>query len=71
MGRFACEIYDAVSAGKLSEPFDARAVQQACPGWADNTYSTFLAKHAKGNPGGNTELFLRVAVGKYRLLNSS
>jgi hypothetical protein len=67
MKTFGTEIYEAVRKGRLSEPFDAEAVRRACPGWADRTYRVFLAKHAKGNPGRNTELFVRVATGLYRL----
>jgi hypothetical protein len=41
-------------------------VKAACPGWAENTYGTFLAKHAEGN-GNTTELFIRVKPGLYKL----
>jgi len=71
MKAFGTEIYEAVRSGKLSEPFDAAAVKRACPDWADRTYQVFLAKHADGNPGGNTVLFVRVAPGLYRLANSN
>lgn len=70
MKAFATEIYEAVRVGRLLQPFDANAVKRACPGWADRTCHVFLGKHAKGNPGGNTELFLRMAPGLYRLSNS-
>ena len=66
MKDFASEIYAAVKAKRLAEPFDADAVKRACPGWADRTYHVFLAKHAVGNPGENTELFVRVTPGRYR-----
>lgn len=71
MKTFGTEIYAAVRTGKLAQPFDAEAVRRACPGWADRTYQVFLAKHAKGNPGRNTELFVRVAAGLYRLADSN
>jgi hypothetical protein len=66
MEDFASEIYAAVKAKRLTEPFDADSVKRACPGWAERTYHVFLGKHAVGNPGKNTELFVRVAPGRYR-----
>ena len=69
MKKFGSEIYDAVRSGKLAEPFTPTTVKQACPGWADRTYHTFLAKHAHGNNHAS-ELFVRVARGSYRLKNS-
>jgi hypothetical protein len=66
MKEFASQIYAAVFAGHLEEPFRAEDVRLACPGWAYSTYSTFLAKHAVGNPGKATELFRRVSLGRYR-----
>lgn len=61
-------IVRAVKIGWLSEPFSSEDFKQACPGFAPGTYRTFLAKHAKGNPGGNSELFVRVALGRYRCI---
>jgi hypothetical protein len=69
MKTFASQIYKAVKSGKLSQPFNARMVKRACPGWADKTYNVFLSKHAVGN-GTTTELFVKVAHGFYRLANS-
>lgn len=66
MKKFATQIYDAVMAGKLAEPFDAAMVRRACPGWSEKSYGVFLSKHAVGN-GANTELFVRVRPGSYRL----
>ena len=68
MREFASEIYAAVRSGKLREPFSPAAVKRACPGWADKTYHVFLSKHAVGN-GTTTELFIRVARGRYKLKN--
>jgi hypothetical protein len=68
MKEFASEIYAAVKAGKLKEPFGAADVRQACPGWADPTYNIFLPKHRVGNPGRTTELFEQVGPGKYRTI---
>jgi hypothetical protein len=63
---FASQIFDAVRAGRLKEPFSADMVRRACPGWADKTYGVFLPKHAIGN-GGTTELFVRIDRGLYKL----
>lgn len=67
MKNFASEIYAAVRARRLAEPFGAEDVESACPGWSERTYRVFLSKHAGGNPGKNTELFERVRLGRYRL----
>ena len=66
MKDFASQIYAAVKAGNLAEPFNAAMAKKACPGWADGTYHTFFGKHAVGN-GSTTELFVRVGRGSYRL----
>jgi len=68
MRKFASQIYAAVRAQRLAEPLNARAVRLACPGWAAESYHVFLAKHAVGSPSGDTELFERMAPGRYRLL---
>jgi hypothetical protein len=70
MKAFASEIYAAVKAGRLKQPFTAETAKRACPGWADRTYSNFFSKHRVGNPSGATELFISVAPGQFRL-NSS
>jgi hypothetical protein len=70
MKEFASEIYAAAKSGKLTQPFDASMAKKACPGWADRTYHTFFGKHAVGN-GLETELFVRVRRGFYRLNNSN
>lgn len=61
-------IVNAVKSGALSEPFTKAQFQKACPGLGDGTYKAFLDKHRSGNPGGNSELFERVAVGTFRCL---
>jgi hypothetical protein len=71
MKEFASEIYAAVRSRRLAEPFDAYVVRCACPGWVDRTYHVFLSKHAIRNPGKDTELFVRVAPGLYRLVAGS
>ena len=67
MKEFGSKVYAAVKSGKLNQPFNAAMAKKACPGWVVGTYHTFFAKHAIGNPGSNTELFVRVARGSYRL----
>ena len=57
------EIYAAVSSGNLAQPFKAST---GCPGWAEDTYHTFLGKHATENSQ-KTALFVQVGRGQYRL----
>jgi hypothetical protein len=59
-------IVGAVKAGRLAEPFGPREFREACPGFAPGTYGVFLNKHRVGNPGGNTELFAKVAPGCFK-----
>ena len=61
-------IKHAVSSDSLKEPFNASDVKQVCPGWANRTYSNFLSKHRKGNPGGYIEFFIKTSDGSYRLI---
>jgi len=61
-------IVSAVKAGRLIEPFRSLEFRDACPGFGDGTYQAFLAKHSTGNPGGDPELFRRVARGKFECL---
>ncbi len=57
-----------VGDGTLKQPFRARHVNDAL----GITYAgTFLPKHCVGNPGGYTELFVRVSAGVYRLRTPS
>jgi hypothetical protein len=66
-GRFIREIRKAVREGWLKEPFRANDVRLAVPGFADKTYNVFLPKHRIGNPDENTELFVQIKKGLYRL----
>ena len=70
-GHLIGQIRQARREDKLPYSFTAADVKQTCPGWAENTYSTFLPKHRKGNPGGETELFVRNSDGTYRLAEES
>ena len=58
-------IREAVRTGKLRQPFRPRDL--VALGVQYNTASTFPAKHAVGNHGDNSELFVRVGPGLYRL----
>ena len=69
-GRIYQSILDAVSSGRLIQPFRSAAVEKACPGFARNTYRNFLAKHAQGNLNNATELFERIERGVYCLNQS-
>jgi hypothetical protein len=58
------KIRDAVHRGLLGQRFTPGEVNKALRiHWA----GTFLPKHRVGNPGGYTELFVRVSAGVYRL----
>lgn len=61
------DIREAIRAGRLKNIFRPRDVEEACPGWAYNTYRVFLPKHRKGNPGGYTEYFIQHPDGSYSL----
>ncbi len=57
-------IRELVRDGKLKQPFRAADTNKVLGvDWA----GTFLPKHCVGNPGGNSELFVRIARGTYRL----
>ena len=61
-------IVGAVRRGLLREPFSKQDFRTACPGFGNGTYNAFLDKHRCGNPGGNSELFERVAPGQFEVL---
>jgi hypothetical protein len=61
-------IVRAVKSGRLAEPFRSADFRRACPGFAVGTYTVFLNKHRKGNPGRESELFDRVSPGRFRCL---
>lgn len=66
VGAFAAEILAAGRSGRLPETFGWKEVRQICPGRARSTYASFLANHARTSDG-FSELFIRVASGRYRL----
>jgi len=58
-------IREAVRGGVLGAVFEPKDVNKALGiRWA----GTFLPKHRVGNPGGYTELFIRLVCGQYRLI---
>jgi hypothetical protein len=57
-------IREAVASGTLGKEFRAEDVNKAL---GIEFASTFLPKHRVGNPGENTELFVRIRAGLYRL----
>jgi hypothetical protein len=61
-------IVHAVRSRQLHEPFSKSDFRAQCPGFGVGTYNAFLDKHARGNPGRNSELFERVAPGKFNCL---
>jgi hypothetical protein len=64
---YSC-IVRAVKAGRLREPFTNDDFRKACPRLGEGTYRAFLHKHAEGNPGNASELFVRVSPGKFRCI---
>jgi hypothetical protein len=68
VSRFVAHIRAAVRDGRLPRRFRPNDVRRACPGWADRTYSVFLPKHRRGNPGGYTEYFEQHKDGSFSLL---
>ena len=67
-GKLIKQIREAVKSGKLKEPFNPEDVKKACPGWADQTYKSFLPKHVSGPYRGYTQLFEKIGKNLYRLL---
>ena len=61
-------IVEAVENGTLSEPFTTKDFKRACPNLGDGTYNAFLYKHREGNPGGNSELFIKISPGKFKCI---
>jgi len=59
-------IHEAVETGKLRSEFTAAQVNTVL---GINFAGTFLPKHRVGNPGKNTELFVRIRAGLYKLNN--
>lgn len=61
-------IVAAISKGSLAEPFTVEDFRKSCPRFGEGTYKAFLYKHRKDNPGGNSELFVLVAPGRFKCM---
>jgi len=61
-------IVSAIREDRFREPFSMEDFRAACPGLGEGTYNAFLDKHTRGNPGMNSELFIRVSPGKFECL---
>ena len=70
-GKIIAAIRTARAEGRLPERFRAADFRRACPGFARNTYSVFLPKHRRGNPGGVSVLFVQHPDGSYNLLEDA
>ena len=57
----------AVKEGRLKEPFGNKEFAEHCPGFCRGTYNAFLYKHRR-EKGNTTELFERVAPGRFILI---
>ncbi len=64
---YSC-IVKAVKSGTLKEPFTKKDFRKACPNFGEGTYNAFLWKHRVGNHDGKTELFRKIAPGKFELV---
>ena len=67
-GRIIKSIDAALTGGSLIEPFSNEDFHQACPGFGKGTYNAFLWKHSRGNPGGQSELFVKVGANRFKRL---
>ena len=61
-------IEKAIKNKKISKKFKIVDIRKACPGFARRTYSSYLAKHRKGNPCGHVAYFKRNTDGTYSIL---
>jgi hypothetical protein len=61
-------IIKAVKIGSLQEPFSKKDFKRACPDFGEGTYNAFLWKHQLGNSESQSELFIKVAPGKFKLV---
>jgi len=62
------QILKAINSGKLKEPFTIPELKKACPHLNERTCSNFPSKHRKNNPGGDSELFIQLEDGRYKLI---
>ncbi|HYK52528.1 MAG TPA: hypothetical protein VEV38_03275 [Candidatus Eremiobacteraceae bacterium] len=66
--KFVADIRRARSEGRLKERFLPSDLREACPGWADATYSAFPPQYRRGNPSGHVPYFDQHEDGSYSLL---
>lgn len=67
--RFVADIRRARSEGRLKDRFLPIDLREACPGWADATYSAFPPQYRRGNPSGHVPYFEQNEDGTYSLLD--
>jgi hypothetical protein len=60
-------IRSAIESGSIPSQFRASDLHAAMPELSPHAFNTFLPKHRAGNPGGNSELFVRLDRGLYTL----
>jgi hypothetical protein len=61
-------LVEAVTGGKLQEPFGQAEFRRVCPGFAEGTYRAFLWKHSGGGSDPTeSRLLERTAPGRFRL----
>ena len=65
--KIALKISNAVTNGKLQQPFSVSDVNIACKNLLVKSPS-FLSKHRKGNPGGYKVYFIQDKNGKYSII---
>lgn len=61
-------IREAVSAGRLKEPFTPAGFADACPSFDKYTHTAFLHRHAKTR-GRTAQYFESVSPGRFRLMS--
>lgn len=63
-------LVEAVSAGRIVEPFSAADFRSGCPGFAEGTYRAFLWKHSGGDgPAAKDSVLLeRTGPGRFKLV---
>lgn len=67
--RFVADIRRARADGRLKGRFLPSDLREACPGWADATYSAFPPQYRRGNPSGHVPYFEQNEDGTYSLLD--
>jgi len=69
--KFVADIRRARVEGRLRDRFLPSDLREACPGWADATYSAFPPQYRRGNPSGHVPYFEKNEDGSYSLLEES